>query len=270
MPEAVINGQRLFYQNQGHGSPALVCLHGISSNSRSWRHQLAGLSQRFRVIAWDAPGYGQSVDVPALDGLAGFAHYLAGLLDWLKLDQAVIVGLSMGGVIAQEFYRLYPDRVLALVLADTNSGGGSRPEPERRARLEARLRALDTLTPAQLAAERAPALLSPGAAEELKLEVISMVAQIHPAGYRQAALALDAADTRAVLPQIKVPSLVLWGEHDNITPRAEAENIYQAIPGARLTVLVGAGHLSNMEQPAAFNQALTSFLTEVLSHQDSF
>lgn len=260
MPFFSVNGLNLHYQEAGQGDPTLVCLHGISSNSRSWRHQLTGLSERYRVIAWDAPGYGQSDDPLPGFGMAGYADTLAGLLDELSLAQVVIVGLSMGGVVAQEFYRRHSERVLGLVLADTNTGGGARPEAERRVRLEARLKAIETLTPQEIAQQRGPALLSPHASPQLLAEVIAMVSEIHPTGYREAALALDAADTRDILPAIEVPTLVLWGEHDTVTPRAEAETIQAAVSGSYLEVIRGAGHLSNLEQPVAFNEALHRFL----------
>ncbi len=260
MPEAIVNGLKLHYEEAGSGDLTLVCLHGISSNSRSWRHQLAGLSACYRVIAWDARGYGNSDDPPGPFAMTDFADDLAGLLDALGLEQAVIVGLSMGGVIAQEFYRRHAPRVRALVLADTNNGGGARPEADRRARLEARLKAVETMLPAEMARQRAPKLLSPYAPPELLTEVEAMISQVHLVGFRYAALALDRADTRDVLSSIAVPTLVLWGEHDTVTPLVEAVALRDAIPGAQFAVIPGAGHLSNLEQPAAFNHTLTDFL----------
>lgn len=239
---------------------ALVCIHGISSNSRSWRHQLSGLSERYRVIAWDGPGYGQSDDPPEPLAIADYADYLVRFLDNLGLKKVVIIGLSMGGVIAQEFYRRHTGRVRALILADTNTGGGARPEAERRVRLEARLKATETMTPAQMAQERGPKLLSPFASPELLAEVTAIIGEVHMVGFRSAAIALDAADTRAVLPTISVPTLILWGEHDSVTPRPEADTLHEAIPGALFEVIPGAGHLSNLENPAAFNRAVLEFL----------
>ncbi|HEX2915634.1 MAG TPA: alpha/beta hydrolase [Chloroflexia bacterium] len=261
MPEVIVNNLRLNYQEAGFGPQTLVCLHGISSNSRSWRCQLKGLAERYRVIAWDARGYGQSQDASAPFPMSAFAADLAGLLDHLGVSQAVIVGLSMGGVIAQEFYRHYPERVKALVLADTNTGGGARPEAERQVRLQARMKAIETLTPLEMARQRGPALLSPHASAALQQEVIEMISEIHPAGYRHAALALDAADTRAVLPVVQVSTLVMWGEEDTVTPRAEAEALYNLLPAhlRSFKTIPGAGHLSNLEQPRLFNQAILNF-----------
>jgi pimeloyl-ACP methyl ester carboxylesterase len=262
MPDVTVNGLKLHYEAAGQGDTTLVCLHGISSNSRSWRHQLAGLAERYRVIAWDAPGYGRSDDPPGPFAMSYFADQLAGLLAALGLEKAVIVGLSMGGVVAQEFYRRHASKVSALVLADTNTGGGARPEQERNARLEARLKAIETLTPAEMARQRAPNLLSPSASPELVREVEAMISEIHPLGFRYAAIALDGADTREVLPNITVPALVLWGDQDTVTPLAEAQTLHAAIPGAQLEIIPGAGHLSNLEQPATFNRLVTAFFNK--------
>ncbi len=265
MPSAEVNGRKIFYRESGAGPVTLVCLHGISSNSRSWQRQLEMLSGRYRVIAWDAPGYGQSDDpTEALPVMGWYAGQLAGLLDILKLSKAVIVGLSMGGVLAQEFYRCYPDRFLALILADTNTGGGARPPAERQARLEGRLKALAELSLPEMARQRAPALLSPDPAPGLVAEVETMIRELHPVGYRHMILALAAADTREVLPTVAVPTLVMGGEHDRITPRPEAEVLRTGIPGAAFEIIPGAGHLSNLEQPAAFNRAVTAFLAKNL------
>lgn len=262
MPFAGVDGRKIFYRESGSGEIALVCLHGISSNSRSWQRQLERLagSERYRVIAWDAPGYGQSDDPPDNLPMDWYAGQLAGLLDALQLPRAVIVGLSMGGVLAQEFYHQHPERCLALVLSDTNTGGGARPPAERQARLEGRLKALAELSLEEMARQRAPNLLSPGAAPALVAEVEVMIRELHPAGYRAMVLALDAADTRAVLPVVAVPALVMWGEHDRVTPRPEAEVLRTGIPGAAFEIIPGAGHLSNLEQPDAFNRAVTAFL----------
>lgn len=265
MPDVTVNGLKLHYEASGQGDTTLVCLHGISSNSRSWRHQLAGLGERYRVIAWDAPGYGRSDDPPGPFAMSYFADRLAGLLEALGLEKAVIVGLSMGGVVAQEFYRRHASKVSTLVLADTNTGGGARPAQERQTQLDARLKAIENMTPAEMGRQRAPNLLSPGASPELIREVEAMISEIHPLGFRYAAIALDSADTREVLPNITVPTLVLWGDQDTVTPLTEAQALHAAIPGAQFEVIPGAGHLSNLEQPAIFNQNLSAFLERVLN-----
>src|SRR5262249_50694999 len=121
MLRAEIKGLSVAYRRAGQG-PVIVLLHGFTQDSRVWRQQLEGLSDRFTVIAWDAPGAGQSSDPPAGFTISDWADTLAGLLDAVAVARAHILGLSWGGLLAQEFYRKYPARVLSLILVDTYAG----------------------------------------------------------------------------------------------------------------------------------------------------
>src|SRR3990172_7796083 len=118
MPRAEVNGLSVFYERTGSG-PVLVLLHGFLLDSRMWRPQLESLPDHFTVIAWDAPGAGQSPDPPETFGIGDWADSLAGLLDAAGVDRAHVLGLSWGGILAQEFYRRHPARPRSLVLADT-------------------------------------------------------------------------------------------------------------------------------------------------------
>ena len=262
MPIISVNGLGIAYEQAGQGPP-LVLLHGIGSNARAWRRQLAGLADAYTVIAWDAPGYGKSADPPGEPTMGDWAEYLAGFLSGLKLPAAHLLGLSWGGILAQEFYGRYPERVLSLILADSSSGGGADPPSLRDGALQARLQALETLTPAEIGRARAPVLLSGQASSALIQEVAEIFAEIHPAAYRQAAIASSQADERPVQSQIKVPTLVLWGEYDRVTPRDKSEQVRNAIAGARLILIRNAGHVSNQEQPVQFNVAVREFLAKV-------
>jgi pimeloyl-ACP methyl ester carboxylesterase len=137
MLHAEVGGLPVAYQRAGDG-PALVLLHGFTHDSRAWRPQLDGLADLFTVIAWDAPGAGNSVDPPETFGIRDWAYCLAGLFDVVGVHSAHIVGLSWGGLLAQEFYRHHAARVRSLVLADTYAGWkGSLPEPIPEERLAA-------------------------------------------------------------------------------------------------------------------------------------
>jgi pimeloyl-ACP methyl ester carboxylesterase len=128
MSRAQVNGYSVAYQEAGEGPP-LVLLHGFLCDSRCWRRQLEDLSDSFRVVAWDAPGAGSSSDPPAPFTITDWTQCLAQFLDVVGIERAHVLGLSWGGVLAQEFYRYYPDRVLGLILADTYAGWkGSHPE----------------------------------------------------------------------------------------------------------------------------------------------
>src|SRR5438128_801395 len=139
VPDCVVGGSTIHYESAGTGHP-LVLLHGIGSNSRSWHRQLEILSRDFQVIAWDAPGYGRSSDPEGRPSIAYYTRQLAGLVDDLRLDRIHLLGHSFGGVVAQEFYRVYPDRLNRLILADTTFRGS-------RGKLEERLTMIRTMTP---------------------------------------------------------------------------------------------------------------------------
>ena len=260
MPNATINGFRIHYERGGRG-PLLVLLHGIGSNARSWAHQLQGLADEYDVVAWDMRGYGSSSDPLEPYSMADVASDLEGLVDHLGFEKAHIGGLSMGGVIAQEFFRYYPDRVRSLILADTNAGQGALDAEERQRRLDQRLSG--AAEPVGLARARTPVLLSPDASPEMEAEAESIMAEIHPEGYRLAARALSETDERDVLPRIDVPTLVMWGECDTICTREELEFLASSITGAQFELIPKAGHLSNQENPTAFNDAVRRFLAGV-------
>ena len=259
MPTLAVRGGSLHYERQGSG-PLLLAMHGIGGNARSWRHQLAGLADAYTVVAWDARGYGGSSDPDRAFTIDDYADDVAALLDGLGAPRAHLLGISWGGVIALAAYRRHPARVETLLLADTYRGGGTLPPDERDRRLAARLAVTDGLSPVQLARERAPALFAPGADPSLIAEAESIMAEVHPAGYRQAAIALAHADETDTLPRIAVPTLVLCGEQDGVLPLPESEHLARAIPGARLVVIPRAGHASNQEQPKTFNAAVHAFL----------
>jgi pimeloyl-ACP methyl ester carboxylesterase len=251
VPNATVDGAILHYEIAGKGPP-LVLLHGIGSNSRSWRRQLQGLSGKFTVIAWDAPGYGRSSDPPdkpIKPSISFYVDCLRSLVDSLELTDISLLGHSAGGVVAQEFYRAYPDYVRALVLADTRHVASQ-------AGLEDRLRSIRTMTSAQLAAERAPKLLRRSAPAELIREAESIMSEVRAAGYEFAAIALAESDTRDVIRNLRVPTLLIWGSEDEITP------VWDEIPsGVELRIIPDAGHLCYIEQPEQFNEIVSVFLT---------
>ena len=177
-----------------------------------------------------------------------YADRLRGLLDELGLSKVFLLGHSTGGMIAQEFYRGYATYVSALILADTRYiGSGSN--------LEERLRMIGSMTPAQLADARAPKLLTAAAPQTLVHETISIMSEVRPVGYDFAARALAEADTRDVLSDLRIPTLLIWGAEDEITP------LWDQVPaGSRLEVIPNAGHLCYAEQPERFNAVVRDFL----------
>ena len=260
-PEAAavdVDGERITYRQAGQGPP-LVLLHGFLCDSRCWREQLASLSDAFTVIAWDAPGAGASSDPPDSFTIADWSRCLAGFLDRLEIAQACLVGLSWGGLLAQDFYRRHPSRVARLVLTGTYAGWkGSLPEDVSRTRL-ARCEGDASLAPDAFAPRWAPEMFTDRASGGLLEELSAIIAGFHPLGFRLMARSLAETDTRAILPTIAAPTLLLWGDDDRRSPLGIAEQLRDAIPGAELAVIANAGHLSNMEQPDVFNAHVRRF-----------
>ncbi len=191
--------------------------------------------------------------------MADWADSLAGLLDIAGVDAAHIVGLSWGGILAQELYRRHPARAQSLVLADTYAGWtGSLPEDVWRERLQSCLR--DSSMPAdELVAKYVPSMFSENASHNVRSELSDVMSDFHPPGFRLMATA-SAVDTREVLPTIQVPTLLVWGDADARSPLDVARQLSDAIPGARLVVIPGAGHVSNLEAPERFNAEVRALL----------
>jgi pimeloyl-ACP methyl ester carboxylesterase len=262
MIHADVNGLSVAYERTGDG-PALVLLHGFTHDSRVWRPQLEGLADQHTVIAWDAPGAGRSSDPPETFGIADWADCLAGLLDAARVHRADIVGLSWGGLLAQEFYRRHAARVRSLVLADTYAGWkGSLPEPIPQERLAACLRDA-SLPPSEFVPRYLPSMFSESPGPEVREGLASIMSEFHPVGFRLMATAVAHADTRDLLPKIHVPTLLVWGDADVRSPMTVAHQMRDAIPGARLSVIAGAGHVSNLEEPARFNAEVRAFCSTV-------
>ena len=255
MPVLRSNGLEIAYERAGEGPP-LVLVHGGAVDGRMWRPQLAALADEFTVVAWDEPGAGRSSDVPASFALADYADCLAALIEALALEPAHVAGLSWGGTVVQELYRRHPGLVATLILADTYAGWkGSLPAREVRARVEGLRQTLaaDRFDPTL------PGLFAGDTPPELVPLFEEMAADVRPASMRTALLVMAETDQRDLLPRIAVPTLLLWGELDARSPLGVAHELHRAIPGSELVVIPGAGHVSNLEQPERFNEAVRRF-----------
>jgi pimeloyl-ACP methyl ester carboxylesterase len=253
------------YAEAGSG-PALVLLHGIGSRARSWTRQLAGLADGYRVVAWDAPGYGGSTPVaPEQPHPGDYATALVGLLDALGIEHLHLVGHSLGTVTALRFARQHPERVRSLTLASPSSGH-ARLDPQERKRLrEARLTDLDTLGPLGMAQKRGPRLLSPAAAPAQLQAVVETMAMIDPDGYRQAVWMLSVADTAADLAALpaRMPVQIVYGDADVVTTPQSIAEVARSRPETPLRAIAGAGHAVYLEQPERFNATVLEFLQTV-------
>jgi len=262
MPTATIGSTTIHYQQQGAGR-AVVFLHGYPLDSRIWDQQVKGLSAVARVIAPDLPGFGKSLP-PVRFTVESMADTVHDLLVGIGALPCVLGGLSMGGYIALAFARKYRKDMAGLMLIDTRADADS-----DQARV-ARNKSIELVRSAgaeAIADQMLPKLLG-DATRSKRPDIVNrlndILSECHPLTIEYALGALrDRLDQTLFLPNIDVPTLVVVGQHDAITPPAVAQGMRDAIPGAILAVIAGAGHMPPMEQPALFNEAVAGFLRTV-------
>ncbi|MCF6525751.1 alpha/beta fold hydrolase [Streptomyces sp. JJ36] len=255
------------YDDEGHGT-SVVLVHGHPFDRTMWQPQVRHLARGgHRVLAPDLRGYGTSTVVPGKTTLETFARDLAALLDRQEPDGAdgvVLGGLSMGGQIVMEFLRLFPERVRALVLADTSAPAES--AAGRRERLATADR-LEREGMGPYAEEVLDRMVTPQNQRDLPEVAGHVRRMMHDAPPEGAAAALrgraERPDYTATLRAARVPALVVVGEEDAFTPLADARLLHDALAGSELVVVEGAGHLPNLERPEAFNAALDAFLARL-------
>jgi 3-oxoadipate enol-lactonase len=248
----------------GEGVPLLL-LHAFPLSRRMWRPQLTGLADSCRLLAPDLPGFGSSPQWPAAAcRMEDMAAAAVSRLDEAGVAAAVVCGLSMGGYVALALYEIFRERVRGLVLADTRAAAD---DEAGRGRRFASARAVESGGPpalAALASSLVPRLIAPRtrtARTELVAWLHREIAAAPPVAVAAAQRGMaERPDRTHLLPHIAVPTLVVVGEEDEITPPAESVALRDRIPGARLVTVAGAGHLSSLEQPEAWNAALREFL----------
>jgi pimeloyl-ACP methyl ester carboxylesterase len=258
--KARVAGADLEYDAQGQG-PAVLFLHAFPLGLFMWDAQAAALRGTHRVVRFDARGFGGSPPGDSLLTMEKIADDGAGLLDHLGIGQAVVAGCSMGGYAAFAFARRHPERLKGLVLQDTRAGADSEEARRSRATLAEKVRkegavaAADAFLPKLLGAtthEERPQLV-----KQLRDRILAT----SPVGIANALHGLAArADSTETLREIRVPTLVLCGVEDTITPPAESEAMHAAIGGSRLAIVPRAGHLANLESPDDVSRLLVGFL----------
>lgn len=248
---------RIGLEESGGGDALpIIFLHGVGSDKSVWRPQLEHFGRQRRSLAFDYPGYGESASIT--DASSDFATAILAAMDALDIERAHICGLSLGGVVAIAMHSMASDRCASLILADTFA-----EHPEGAAIYHRSVEASRSIGMRELAEARVDVLLGSAATPELRAEVVETMAAIDPAAYRLGAHNVWLADQRAEARAIAVPTLVLCGDEDGITPPALSEELAGIIPGARMELIAAAGHLSNAEQPKAFNAAIDRFLVEI-------
>lgn len=265
--ELVAGTPRISVDVMGEG-PLLVFLHGIGSNKLNWHLQLPAFAPHFTAVAWDARGYGASDDYDGDLDFSDFARDMARVLDHFGAEKAHLCGLSMGGRIAQDFYALYPERVATLVLCDTFAGDDASDERSGRSQsieefVESRIRPyLDGADPKERAPKSAGRLMTPGASEDARRRAIEASSMLHVESYIKTVRASASFSRVDNLANIAVPTLLVFGDVDPLTPPTVGEYMQERIAGSKLVIIENAGHMTNLEQPTAFNAAVLSFLQE--------
>lgn len=272
MPVATVNGVRIHYETHGEGPP-VVLSHGYTASLRMWDGQIGPLSRRYRVVVYDTRGHGES-EAPAdmnAYSIATFAADQAALMDHLGIERAIVGGLSMGGMVAQEFALRYPERVEALLLCDTGAGmqPGAFGNPELRERMAAMREQM-----AKLARERGMAAVAEwmrqnpqgprpeGPIPEGVRRHLEGVARMSVDGWLGGWHALQTwPGVTERLPEIGVPTLVVIAELDTLRPAGEI--IHRRIPGSRQALITGSPHGSCLWKTEAFNRAVLDFLDDL-------
>lgn len=258
-----VNGITIAYSDQGQGLP-VVFLHAFPFNRTMWDPQLAGLSDRYRIITVDLRGHGES-DAPFWRySMDLFADDVKGLLDYLNIQQAVLVGLSMGGYLMFAFHRKYRERIKALVFCDTRAEADTQELAAWRFALAQKIYKEGTKA---VVADMGPKLLSV-AAYQTKPDLVRLVEAIGLSTQMSGAIGdlmaiAERPDSSPDLARIACPTLVLAGDGDQLTTPEENRRIAERITDAKFGIIPSVGHISNLEQPEAFNAALISFLETV-------
>jgi pimeloyl-ACP methyl ester carboxylesterase len=258
-----VNGLRIAFERAGTGPPILLLPGYVGDGRGTFAPQIDALADSFTVVAWDTPGSGRSDDPPESFRLSDFADCLAGFADALGIGRAHVLGLSFGGGLALEFYRRHPTVPRSLILAGAYAGwAGSLPPEEVEMRLQQVLRLAD-LPPETFVETVLGSMFSPSASREVVDAFAANVARFHPTGLRTMARALAEADLRESLAHIEVATLLLYGDTDVRAPLEVADAMHAGIPGSKLVVMHGVGHVSTLDASERVNQEVRSFLDDL-------
>lgn len=260
MAKTRVNDIEIAYEDVGCG-PAIVLIHGYPFNRSLWAEQVTALVDRYRVLTLDLRGHGETETSPVASTMKLMAQDISALMDELRIDRAVVGGLSMGGYVALAFYQLFPHRVEKLLLADTRAQADTKEGKVTRAEQVQQILAEGM---AGIVNAMLPKLLSPETVSkrpEIVKRVREMMMHTNPEGAAAALRGMaEREDQTERLSQINVPTLIVVGKEDPITPVADSEKMHEGITGSQLVVIENASHVSNIEQPEQFNRALQEFL----------
>ncbi len=262
MPTQRVGDINIYYEIHGDGRQTLVMIHGLTLHSGVFREQTPEFERHFRVVTFDNRGAGRTDKPDEPYTMRQFADDTARLLNVLQVRRAAVLGISMGGMIAQEFALNYPERVACLVLACTHFGGKGaiQPPPEMQAAMAAGAAATPEQRELQLKAGFSDETIAHRPDVIEKVNEIRATHPMPPFALARRMQALAGHDTAERLKSITIPTLVLTGAEDRLVPPANSRMIAERIPGAALKELPG-GHLFFTEYPELFNSAVVDFVT---------
>jgi 3-oxoadipate enol-lactonase len=257
-----INDIELFYEE--HGSPTgktIVFIHGFPFNHEMWRPQIELLRSRYRVVAYDVRGHGQSAVGDGQYMIEFFVDDLISLLDHLRVERPILCGLSIGGYITLRAVERHLERFRAMILCDTSSEADTNEAKLKRA-ATVRVVKRDGVNP--FAETFVKSVFAPETFAK-KPETVQFIKRIiestSPTGVSGTLLALAArSETTSSLSKMKIPTLIMVGEHDKLTPPSLSEMMHSKLPASELHLIPRAAHLSNLENPEEFNRHLSRFL----------
>lgn len=260
MDHVTVGDLTIAYRRRGRG-PALLLVHGAVCDSRVWRVELESFSDEFTVVAWDAPGCGESSEPPDGFRMAEFADCLAGFIDAAGLERPHVLGHSFGAVLALALCHRHPSLVRSLVLVGAYAGwAGSLSADEVQRRVGFALASADAVEQGGWDPTSMPGLFSDVMPADRAEELVAVMSQIRPCATRAMAYALAEADLRGALADIHAPTLLVYGDADARAPVEVGRALQASIPGSTLTVLPGLGHECHVESAEAFDDAVRPFL----------
>lgn len=257
-----INNFLLSYDDIGEGNTPIIFLHGYPFDKTMWQGQLAFLQSSYRLLPCDIRGFGKSTDQDSSLSIDLFAQDLVLFMDALKIDKAIVCGLSMGGFIALNAQKRFPERFEALILCDTQCIPDS---PEVKEKRYATIEEISTNGAAEFNEGFIKSVFHKSTLANKK-ELVEKLRQVvffnskHIIKQGLVALA-ERSETCSSLNEIRIPTLIICGREDEVTPLAQSEQMHASITGSILQVIEHAGHVSNLEQPDIFNQHLRNFLS---------
>lgn len=264
MKKVAVNRTALAVHDEGHG-PSVLFVHGFPLSHIMWKAQLEAFAGKYRVIAPDLRGFGESDVTSGTVTMEQYADDLSALLDELRVSEPVVLcGLSMGGYIAWQFHQKYADRLRGLILCDTRAIADTPEGAENRKRLATMVMENGS---AAVASAMLPKLFSPETSDKQQAAIDQMrdtISKTAPQGIAAASLGMaERPDVTPLLPEITTPTLLIAGTDDSISPPEEMRSIAAAMPNAAFVEVPNAGHMSPLENPEAVNQAIRNFLQSI-------